>query len=717
MTKRRNELLAEREARREERRKQKVDDDEEDEEEDDIETILAEEFEEEEAEEEEDEEQEADALERIKGEVTERYEDENNKMQGVTEALDEFMIPKIEITAGRKVKIVRYLINSKLEKMVTCRDSIFERVYPVSVALAKRLLNSGHKHPSIFGKWDPVDLLNKNACVQPLQTPATPSCAAVYRQHVYFLSSPENRNLFMDQPRRFVTQPPPKPSIPIQIAIIGPPKSGKTTLANKFASEFDMVRLSIGEAIRGIMSTLPRSELVRQMNEFLHRGKALPDELAVQALQCQLLDMKCQTRGFILDGYPVTLKQIELLNEQHIVPHKVIQLEVPNDEVLIRGAKDRLSPDRVLPLHDSHKILSIRLTAWQKEVDDVIHWYKTEHDNFHSVDGTMSKWWVGETSKQIAFESVRATQTYMDRTYQGRAASIKNLCITPAEFKSRVGVFGQYCPVSLALRGEFCDCSSQPNLDLAAEFRGKYYKMASQLELDEFLMNAVMYVPPLAPHLLPPEEELPRRRTQMDVKAMFPRRIELQGYDPVAYLDGKLRYEAIIPGDADNYVAEYRKKLFCFSSEKHLEKFLRLPEKYWDLCLPHKLPPKKQPLSVTGLPMLGYLEQTVASAIIKSLTAVGASKPKHPFLNPTRSALVYVAFHLKANNPSSSDFKKKKYKQKLEKFDEKCQLIHYLSNNMTVSYREPKHRPIDFDHKMSSFLQLKDTQPSLSLIS
>ena len=75
---------------------------------------------------------------------------------------------------------------------------------------------------------------------------------------------------------------------------------------------------------------------------------------------------------------------------------------------------------RVLPLHDSHKILSIRLTAWQKEMTGVIEWYQREHDNFHSVDGTMSKWWVGEKSKQIAFESVRATQTYMDRTYQGQ---------------------------------------------------------------------------------------------------------------------------------------------------------------------------------------------------------------------------------------------------------------------------------------------------------
>ena len=77
----------------------------------------------------------------------------------------------------------------------------------------------------------------------------------------------------------------------------------------------------------------------------------------------------------------------------------------------------------------------------------------------------------------------------------------------------------------------------------------------------------------------------------------------------------------------------------------------RLPEKYWNLTLPHKLPPKKQPLSVTGLPMLGYLEQTVASAIIKSLTAVGGNKPKHPFLSATRSALVYVAFHLKGKQP------------------------------------------------------------------
>ena len=45
--------------------------------------------------------------------------------------------------------------------------------------------------------------------------------------------------------------------------------------------------------------------------------------------------------------------------------------------------------------------------------------------------------------------------------------------------------------------------------------------------------------------------------------------------------------------------------------------------------------------------MLGYMEQTVAHAITKALTAVGTVKPKYPFITATKSALVYVAYHLK----------------------------------------------------------------------
>ena len=76
---------------------------------------------------------------------------------------------------------------------------------------------------------------------------------------------------------------------------------------------------------------------------------------------------------------------------------------------------------------------------------------------------------------------------------------------------------------------------------------------------------------------------------------------------------------------------------FCFRS----------PECYHGLTLPRKLPPRSTPLAIHNLPMLGFLEQTVSMAITKALSAVGCFKPKYPFLSAQRSALLYVAYHLK----------------------------------------------------------------------
>lgn len=75
--------------------------------------------------------------------------------------------------------------------------------------------------------------------------------------------------------------------------------------------------------------------------------------------------------------------------------------------------------------------------------------------------------------------------------------------------------------------------------------------------------------------------------------------------------------------------------------------WFRYPGLYEVTTLPVKLPPIKQPLSIVSLPMLGYMEQSVATPIINALTAVGCCKPKFPFITATQSALLYVAFHLK----------------------------------------------------------------------
>ncbi|KAK7500075.1 hypothetical protein BaRGS_00008622, partial [Batillaria attramentaria] len=630
------------------------------------------------------------------------------RLESVQETLEEILIPKLDIDAGRKPHIVRYILNKKLRPYVEFRHSTFERVYTISEKLAHKMIQTGYKQPSRFGRWCPVKL-HEGDCIQPMNGPGYPSFPCIYRQHMYFLSSSAAKDTFTNDPMTYLLQESPKPVVPIRIAIVGPPKSGKTTLANRFVEEYGVWRLSVGEAMRHVLTNQPQSELARNMNRCLLRGMVVTEELQTMALEVCMLDMRCQTRGYVLDGYPMTKRQVELMTERNIIPVRVINLELDSKEVLVRGVKDRLAPTRTLPLHDSAQILQMKIVAFKKHSPDILQWYNEQHMNVVPMNASESKWWVWDRTLEASNAAIKQIQTYLQRIEQGKAASVADMCITPTEFVQRIGDYGQYCPVSLALREELVDCSTTRSLKYAAEFRGHYYKMKGQKELDQFLAEPEKYVPPLAPHKLPEPALLPRRRMHEPGQKLPA--VELQGYCPVTFLDGKCRYEAIVPGN-DEFIAEYREKFYRMETEEKLLKLMSLPEKYWNLKLPHKLPPVKAPLQETSLPMLGYMEQGVATALIASLTAAGNFKPKYPFLSSTRSALLYVAYHLKAFNPKSSDYVRKKYKQKLQKFEETCNLIRYLGNNMTVRYRDPNERPADFDSKLEVFFALKGIEPT-----
>jgi len=72
------------------------------------------------------------------------------------ERLEEILIPRLVVPAGRKPHIVQYLISKKLHAIVRQRYSMFERVYSVNVHIANKLLDAGYKLLSRFGRWCPV---------------------------------------------------------------------------------------------------------------------------------------------------------------------------------------------------------------------------------------------------------------------------------------------------------------------------------------------------------------------------------------------------------------------------------------------------------------------------------------------------------------------------------------------------------------------------------
>ena len=141
----------------------------------------------------------------------------------------------------------------------------------------------------------------------------------IYQEHIYFPSSSSHRNLFIENPIKYISQLHPGPSVPLTLSIIGPPKSGKTTcqfhcfehfsfndiflplyiVATRFCSEYGCVRLSLGEVLRRIITNFPNSKLAELIESHLKVGQTVPEDLCIHALESALLDVECCTRGLV----------------------------------------------------------------------------------------------------------------------------------------------------------------------------------------------------------------------------------------------------------------------------------------------------------------------------------------------------------------------------------------------------------------------------------
>ncbi|VDP78295.1 unnamed protein product [Echinostoma caproni] len=354
-----------------------------------------------------------------------------------------------------------------------------------------------------------------------------------------------------------------------------------------------------------------------------------------------------------------------------------------------------------------------------------------------------------------------------------QAASIAELGIEEWQFNQHAGEYANYCPVSLQELGEFADTVREPKheffitvgennftservsgefnmsnkeendrptdnepvnendgaqdalndqlpdtdfiripttMRFAAEYHGRYYRMAGPEELAKFLADPTPYLPPLASNSLPKESELPERipaNSTLLSRDAFPTQIVLRGYCPVCFLEGHQRYEALKLGVRE-YLASYVNEVYTFCSNDCLLKFLRKPHLYKDLKLPTKLPPIPSAISVQTLPLPGFLEQTVSIALRQALSAVGQERPKYPFLKAKRSALIYMGLHLKAYNPRSPECEKGKYRQKLSDYADTCRLPKWLLRSMPLKYKSEKERSIDLTARLEQFLSLQE---------
>ena len=68
-------------------------------------------------------------------------------------------------------------------------------------------------------------------------------------------------------------------------------------VANQMVSEFGLMRVTVGEALRYHLAQFPESHLTEQIKSYLLVGETVPDELCVAALERRMLEAECNTRG------------------------------------------------------------------------------------------------------------------------------------------------------------------------------------------------------------------------------------------------------------------------------------------------------------------------------------------------------------------------------------------------------------------------------------
>ena len=120
------------------------------------------------------------------------------------------------------------------------------------------------------------------------------------------------------------------------IILLGPPASGKGTHASLLAEKLGYENLSAGSLLREEVAT--GSEIGKEIATLIDAGNLVSDELMFKVLSKRL--ESSNSSGFILDGFPRTLRQAEILSDyvdkSDMQIKKVFVIDVDKENILDR---------------------------------------------------------------------------------------------------------------------------------------------------------------------------------------------------------------------------------------------------------------------------------------------------------------------------------------------------------------------------------------------
>jgi len=187
----------------------------------------------------------------------------------------------------------------------------------------------------------------------------------------------------------------------MQIIVLGPPGAGKGTQSLLIAQKLGLIHLSTGEILRKAVED--KTGLGLKAKEIMDKGHLVSDEIMIGIIRDAISKDEVKKIGFILDGFPRTLKQAialdEILMEFGYNDLKVINL-VADEEELLKRLKGRGRSD------DTIETILHRRKVHREQTEPVIDHYRQKFEVFN-INGVGS---INEINKSILGVLTRAIE-------------------------------------------------------------------------------------------------------------------------------------------------------------------------------------------------------------------------------------------------------------------------------------------------------------------